>query len=42
MAVPRSPGSLFSYRVPEAALPDLASFLARMLWMRQSTNKGAE
>jgi hypothetical protein len=41
MAVPRSPGALFSYRLPEVALPDLAGFLARMLWMRQSTTEEA-
>ena len=42
MAVPRSRGALFSYRVPEDALPDLAGFLASMLWMHQTTTEGAE
>jgi len=42
MAVPRSRGALFSYRVPVDALPGLAGFLASMLWMRQSTTEGAE
>ena len=42
MAVPRSKGALFSYRVPEDALPDLAGFLASMLWMHQTTTEGAE
>ena len=39
-SVPR--GALFSYRVPEDALPGLAGFLASMLWMRQTTTEGAE
>lgn len=42
MAVPRSAGALFSYRVAEAAMPDLARFLNDMLWMRQLDNGGAE
>ena len=42
MAVPKSRGALFSYRVPEDALPDLADFLASMLWMHQTTTEGAE
>lgn len=42
MAVPRSRGALFSYRVHEDALPDLADFLASMLWMHQTTTEGAE
>ncbi|MEH0843121.1 hypothetical protein V6U81_12110 [Micromonospora sp. CPCC 205711] len=33
LSVPRSRGSLFSYRVPTAAMPDLTAFLADMLWM---------
>ncbi|MFF4876342.1 hypothetical protein [Micromonospora sp. NPDC000668] len=32
LSVPRSKGSLFSYRVPTAAMPDLTAFLADMLW----------
>ena len=42
MAVPKSRGALFSYRVPEDALPGLAGFLASMLWMHQTTTEGAE
>jgi hypothetical protein len=42
MAVPRSKGALFSYRVPEDALPGLSGFLASMLWMHQTTTEGAE
>jgi hypothetical protein len=34
LSVPRLKGSLFSYRVQTAATPDLAAFLAGMLWMR--------
>jgi hypothetical protein len=41
MAVPKSRGALFSYRVPENALPGLADFLTSMLWMRQTT-EGAQ
>jgi hypothetical protein len=40
MAVPRTAGALFSYRVPEAAMPGLADFLASMLWMGQITTEG--
>jgi hypothetical protein len=40
MAVPRAARALFSYRVPEAAMPGLADFLANMLWMRQITTEG--
>lgn len=42
MAVPKSRGALFSYRVHEDALPDLTGFLASMLWMHQTTTEGAE
>jgi hypothetical protein len=42
MAVPKSRGALFSYRVPEDALPDVAGFLASMLWMHQTTTEGTE
>jgi hypothetical protein len=42
MAVPRTAGALCSYRVPEGAMPGLASFLADMLWMRQRNDGGAE
>jgi hypothetical protein len=42
MAVPRSRNALFSYRIPENALPDLAGFLASMLWMHQTTTEGTE
>lgn len=34
LSVLRSKGSLFSYRVPTAAMVDLAAFLADMLWIR--------
>ena len=37
MPVPRSTGALFSYRVPEDALPELTTFLTQMLWMRRET-----
>jgi hypothetical protein len=42
MAVPKSRGALFSYRIHEDALPDLTGFLASMLWMSQTTTEGAE
>jgi len=42
MAVPKSRNALFSYRIPENALPDLAGFLASMLWMHQTTTEGTE
>jgi hypothetical protein len=42
MTVPKSRGALFSYRVPADALPDLAGFLASMLWMNRTTTEGAE
>lgn len=40
MTVPRTPGALYSYRVPEAAMADLAGFLKDMLWMRQLNDGG--
>ncbi|MGW6504283.1 hypothetical protein [Nonomuraea angiospora] len=40
MSIPRISGALRSYRVPEVAMPDLADFLASMLWMRQVTGEG--
>ncbi|MFF5219511.1 hypothetical protein [Micromonospora sp. NPDC000442] len=33
LSLPRSKGSLFSYRVPTGAMLDLTAFLADMLWM---------
>jgi hypothetical protein len=42
MAVPRTGGALFSYRVAGAAIPDLAGFLKDMLWMRERDNGGAK
>ena len=39
-AVPKASGALFSYRVPEAAMPRLGDFLARMMWMRERTTEG--
>lgn len=42
MAVPRTAGALYSYRVPEGAMHGVASFLGDMLWMRQRNDGGAE
>lgn len=42
MAVPTSRGALFSYRIPENAMPGLSYFLTSTLWMRQATTQGAE
>jgi hypothetical protein len=42
VAVPRSAGALCSYRVPDGAMTDLASFLNDMLWMGQFNDGGAE
>jgi hypothetical protein len=42
MAVPRTAGALFSYRVPHSAMPELARFLEDTMWMCQSSNGGSE
>ena len=42
IAIPRSAGALCSYRVPGDAMPGLHDFLARMLWMRERDNGGAQ
>ena len=42
LAVQRSGGSLFSYRVPHGALPALAEFLTDMLWMRAADDGGMQ
>ena len=33
LPLPRATGSLFSFRVPAGAMPDLKRLLADMLWM---------
>jgi hypothetical protein len=35
LALGKTPGALFSYRVPDAATKDVATFLTDMLWMAQ-------
>jgi hypothetical protein len=42
IAIPRSAGALCSYRVPKDAMSGLQDFLARMLWMGERDNGGAQ
>lgn len=41
-SIPRRAGALISYSVPTAAVPDLSTFLAAMLWMRADHMEGTE